>query len=99
MLPFYVSSKVLGVVLGVCILSSILFVKYDFRCSGLTEQQALCSRPFLLRQLTPCSCGISCLVLSGKLLMFSVIPLHVIALPEEFCFTVPTGTVALLGSA
>lgn len=76
-----------------------LLGKDDCRYSGLTEEPALCSRPFLLRQLTPCSCGISCVVLSGKLQMFSVIPLHVIALPEEFCFTVPTGTVALLGSA
>lgn len=68
-------------------------------CMVFIEEPAIPSRPSLLRQLTPCSCEISCLVLSGKLLLFSVIPLHVIALPEEFSSTVPTGALALLGSA
>lgn len=99
MMPFHVPSKVFCVVLGFVYTAAFFLVKYYARVSGmcgLTEEQAIASRPFLLRQLSPCSCEISCLVLSGKLLLFSVIPLHVIAPPEEFSSAVPTGAVALL---
>ena len=68
MLPLHVSSEVLCVVLDFAYSAAFLFVKYDSRLDGIygrMEEQARTSRPFLLRQLTPCSCEISHIVLSG----------------------------------